>query len=247
MSLPDWRQMEATVNARRLLCAVLLLSQAFIVGVASAQSQQTPSVPPPSGWDPRFGPPPSNWDPKLWAAETALCQKVLAPPPADTSGMTAMDWATRNSQYEVCLSYSLSWNARRLAPSLPAATGTLAYPAIVFTPLPLPAASPTPVPLSGESPSVEPLSANPNALTCNFATVPPTGPTCSFIGGDASACTGVPSGSVIGPAQLPNQPGQPPDVAADVSPTQNVELTNFGFWIYDKNGNPQPVTHLATQ
>jgi hypothetical protein len=51
----------------------------------------------------------------------------------------------------------------------------------------------------------------------------------------------VPSGSVIGPAQLPNQPGQPPDVAADVSPTQNVELTNFGLWIYDKSGNPQPV------
>ena len=139
------------MNARRLLCAILLLSQALIVGVASAQSQQTPSVPPPSGWDPRFGPSPPGWDPRLWAAETARCQQVFAPLPADTSGMTAMDWATRNSQHEVCLHYMYATEATRLAPSLPPATGTLAYPAIVFTPLPLPAASPTPVPLSGGS------------------------------------------------------------------------------------------------
>jgi hypothetical protein len=32
--------------------------------------------------------------------------------------------------------------------------------------------------------------------------------------------------------------GQPPDVAADVSPTQMVEMMNSGIWISDKSGNP---------
>jgi hypothetical protein len=127
-------QTEGTVNAGRLLCAVLLLSQAFIVGVASAQS--TPTVPPPSGWDPRFGPPPPGWDPQLWAAETARCQRVFEPLPADTSGMTPQDWAARNSQYEVCLHHAYAAEARLLAGSRPAATGTVAYPAIIFTPPP---------------------------------------------------------------------------------------------------------------
>jgi len=45
-----------------------------------------------------------------------------------------------------------------------------------------------------------------------------------FAGGDGDACTGSP-------------PIQPPDIAADVSPAENVELLNEGLWVFDKQGN----------
>jgi hypothetical protein len=42
----------------------------------------------------------------------------------------------------------------------------------------------------------------------------------SFPGGGGSACA----------------TGQPPDVAADVSPTENIELLNQGLWVFSKSG-----------
>jgi hypothetical protein len=70
-----------------------------------------------------------------------------------------------------------------------------------------------------------PLPPPPNSSS---AADPPFGPSgLLFAGADVSACTTV-----------PNQPPQPPDVAADVSPTQNVELLNQGLWIFNKSGTP---------
>ncbi len=54
----------------------------------------------------------------------------------------------------------------------------------------------------------------------------------SFAGGGASACQNPPAPNVG--AQNP-----PLDVAADVSPLQNVELLNQGLWVFDKSGTVQ--------
>ncbi len=53
-----------------------------------------------------------------------------------------------------------------------------------------------------------------------------------FAGGSASACQNPPAPNVG--AQTP-----PLDVAADVSPSQNVEMLNQGLWVFDKSGTVQ--------
>jgi hypothetical protein len=62
----------------------------------------------------------------------------------------------------------------------------------------------------------------PGALSSDPPTIGPFGT--PFAGGGGDACTGSP-------------PIQPPDVAADVSPAENVELLNEGLWVFDKQGN----------
>ena len=71
---------------------------------------------------------------------------------------------------------------------------------------------PLPPPQQTPSPPAVPLSST-------------VGPFSSFLGGDVSACS-----------MALNQPPQPPDLAADVSPTQNAELLNQGLWIFNKDG-----------
>ena len=53
-----------------------------------------------------------------------------------------------------------------------------------------------------------------------------------FAGGSVSACQNPPAPNVG--AQTP-----PLDVAADVSPSQNVEMLNQGLWVFDKSGTVQ--------
>jgi hypothetical protein len=82
----------------------------------------------------------------------------------------------------------------------------------------------TPVsPQSASSPAFEPAAA-----------------TSPFAGGGGSACPGPPPAPNVFPSTSPL------DVAADVSPAQNVEFLNQGLWVYDKyganlNGGPEQL------
>jgi len=77
--------------------------------------------------------------------------------------------------------------------------------------LPLPAVPAQPTPSAGSA-----------APSGSSASGPPYGVFSSFPGGGGSACATT---------------SQPPDVAADVSPTQNVEFINQGLWVFNKDGS----------
>ncbi len=89
---------------------------------------------------------------------------------------------------------------------------------------PAPAPSGAAIPTPMDTPLPPELPVGPQSLE-------PTGQS-SFAGGGASACQNPPAPNV-GP------PTPPLDVAADVSPLQNVELLNQGLWVFDKSGNVQ--------
>jgi hypothetical protein len=68
------------------------------------------------------------------------------------------------------------------------------------------------------------VSPQPGAFNPALSASPIIGPFGNpFTGGSGDACSN----------------GQPPDVAADVSPTQIVQLMNFGLWVFDKTGQIQ--------
>jgi hypothetical protein len=96
--------------------------------------------------------------------------------------------------------------------------------------------APAPAP-SGATPPTSmptPLPPAPPARSESSAanTSGPPGPGQSFAGGGASACQSPPAPNVG--AQTP-----PLDVAADVSPSQNVEMLNQGLWVFNKSGTLQ--------
>ena len=97
----------------------------------------------------------------------------------------------------------------------PAPSGAWINPSITPYVGPPPEAAPAPIPSPQSGLPVTP-----------DATITPA----SFAGGGASACP------QPGPAPNVFSPTQPVDVAADVSPSQNVEMLNQGLWVFDKSG-----------
>ena len=96
------------------------------------------------------------------------------------------------------------------------------------------APAPAPSGVMSPTPMQTPLPPTPPARSESSAsdTSDPPAPGQSFTGGGASACQNPPAPNVG--AQTP-----PPDVAADVSPSQNVELLNQGLWVFNKSGTIQ--------
>ncbi len=95
------------------------------------------------------------------------------------------------------------------------------------------AAGPAPPPSGAPPPTPMPTPLPPE-LPVGPQSLEPTGES-SFAGGGASACQNPPAPNVG--AQTP-----PLDVAADVSPLQNVELLNQGLWVFNKSGTVYPRT-----
>src|ERR1700691_5073738 len=182
---------------------------ATLVG-ANASAQQPTAAPAPapstSNWCPGVpeSPPPPHWEniPGGWAQTYKACS-------ADRSMFSPgqrhnMDVECRHA----CMGAKGSWGTSKNPPStdtLPLSTGKPQGP----FPLPgggsgyvLPLPSSPPIPTTSEAPSASQDSAD------------PPGPFSSYPGADLNV-----SGCNAGDCQ-------PPDVAADVSPTQNVEFVN---------------------
>jgi len=108
-----------------------------------------------------------------------------------------------------------------------AAASKMGAPGTNAPPAPVPARSPRSV--STAVPGASPQSRNFSPAVSAMGTTGTFGT--PFAGGGDSACA--------------NAYIQPPDVAADVSPTQNAELLNQGLWVFDKRGNTLSQTSLS--
>jgi hypothetical protein len=198
---------------------LVAMGAALMAAGANAQSPstaQTPRASPTTAIPEKI---PANWSANGWdqAGWTALRQQCLNML-VESNRRAQMSPAQRRGlkpipgDWEGCKHLASSFSAE-LKASSPSTTNLAITPTPINTPLP-----PT-LP-------VEPQSSN-------STTFGPLISGNSFPGGGAPACPY--------PDPAPNVQGdsQPLDVAADVSPSQNVEMLNRGLFVYDKSGHLQ--------
>jgi hypothetical protein len=202
------------------------ISAAIILAFAltSAQAQQatrTPAPTPSSGLPEKALP---GWDQSLWTSIRNQCAQFGAEmearrkmTPEQRRSLPALT-AQQMSLSEMCMSLSLGTHARPYTPGSPLAT-----PELPPQPPATPFATPTPQP---------PLPPPPPPPDSSSLQDPIPGVIFQAPGASGlSACSPLPAG------------GQPPDVAADISPGsygENAQLLNsLGLYVYNKSGNLQ--------
>ncbi len=201
---------------------VLAIGVALVVLSASAQSPSAaPTANAPVGNIPEK--PPQYWTAEggtqgQWAALRQHCIDTLAEigRRAPMSAAQLRGLPPIPGDAESCRNLSGSFSR---AAQAPAAAGPAPAPSGEATPTPMDTPLPPELPVGPQS--LEPDTSGP--LTTGQS---------SFPGGGASACQSPPAPNVG--AQTP-----PLDVAADVSPLQNVELLNQGLWVFNKSGTVQ--------